>query len=72
MRVIYADRGVMPMSELKAPRFVVNPVARSAYDPGQIQAVRLRQTTWLKWGLPLDFESERATGTRRHAPVSSL
>jgi ParB family transcriptional regulator, chromosome partitioning protein len=27
---IYADRVVMPMSELKAPRFVVNPVARSA------------------------------------------
>ena len=43
--VIYADRVVMPMSELKAPRFAVNPVARSAYDPGQIQAVRLRQTT---------------------------
>jgi ParB/RepB/Spo0J family partition protein len=28
--VINADRVVMPMSELKAPRFVVNPVARSA------------------------------------------
>ena len=28
--VIYADRVVMPMSELKAPRFVVTPVARSA------------------------------------------
>jgi ParB family transcriptional regulator, chromosome partitioning protein len=27
---INADRVVMPMSELKAPRFVVNPVARSA------------------------------------------
>jgi hypothetical protein len=26
----YADRVVMPMSELKASRFVVNPVARSA------------------------------------------
>jgi hypothetical protein len=28
--VINADRVVMPMSELIAPRFVVNPVARSA------------------------------------------
>jgi hypothetical protein len=28
--VINADRVVMPMSELKAARFVVNPVARSA------------------------------------------
>jgi ParB family chromosome partitioning protein len=28
--LINADRVVMPMSELKAPRFVVNPVARSA------------------------------------------
>jgi hypothetical protein len=43
--VINADRVVIADVRVESPRFVVNPVARSAQDPGQIQAVRLRQTT---------------------------
>jgi hypothetical protein len=40
-----------------------DPVARSAYEPRRIQAVKLQQTTWLIWVLPRDFGSERP----RHA-----
>jgi len=43
--VINADHVVMPMSELKCPTVRCEPGAEVGISPGQIQAVRLRQTT---------------------------
>ena len=66
---IYADRLVMPMSELKCPMVRCESggeVGITSQDG--IQAVRLRQTAWLKWGLPLDGEKrarDRHPATRR-------
>jgi hypothetical protein len=71
LRVIYADRVVMPMSQLKCPTVRCEPGGevgtRPRKDPGSQAAADDR----LKWGLPLASESERATGSRRHARPSS-
>src|SRR5215207_379177 len=69
--VIYADRVLMPMSELKCPTARFAPGGevgiRIRTDPGsQAAADGLAEV-----GLPLGFEKQRATGTRRHARVSS-
>ncbi len=45
--VIYADRVVMPMSELKSPTVRCEPCGEVGIEPRRIQAVRLRQTTRL-------------------------
>jgi hypothetical protein len=70
--VIYADRVVIPMSELTCATVRREPAGevgiRTRTDPGS----RLRHTIWLKWRLPLDSESEHAIRTRRHARDSSL
>jgi ParB-like nuclease family protein len=69
--VIYADRVVIPMSELTCATVRREPAGevgiRTGTDPGS----RLRHTIWLKWRLPLDSESEHAIRTRRHARDSS-
>jgi ParB/Sulfiredoxin domain len=69
--VIYADRVVIPMSELTCATVRREPAGevgiRTRTDPGS----RLRHTIWLKWRLPLDSESEHAIRTRRHARDSS-
>jgi hypothetical protein len=69
--VIYAVRVVMPMSELKCPTARCEPGGevgiRTRTDPGSQAAA----DDLAEWGLPLDFESERATGSQRHARVSS-
>jgi hypothetical protein len=70
LRRIYADRVVMPMSEVKCPMARWEPGGEVGIRPGRIQAVRLRQTAWLKWGCRSTSKSERATGTRRHARIS--
>jgi ParB/Sulfiredoxin domain len=70
--VIYADRVVIPMSELTCATVRREPAGevgiRTRTDPGS----RLRHTIWLKWRLPLDSESEHAIRTRRHARDSSV
>jgi hypothetical protein len=61
--VIYADRVVIPMSELTCATVRREPAGevgiRTRTDPGS----RLRHTIWLKWRLPLDSESEHAIRT---------
>src|SRR5215216_7678548 len=61
----------MPMSELKCPTARCEPGGevgiRTRAD--QIQAVRLRQTNWLKWGL-LPHDSEKRARIRQPATRS--
>jgi ParB-like nuclease domain len=54
--VINADRGVIPMSDLKRPTVRCEPGGEVGIRPGQIQAVRAAADDRLKWGLPLDSQ----------------
>jgi hypothetical protein len=71
LRAIYAAHVVMPMSELTCPMAGREPGGevgiRTRTDPGSQAAA----DGLAGWGLPLTSKSERATGTRRHARVSS-
>jgi hypothetical protein len=67
---IYADRVVMPMFRLECPAARCEPGGEVSIRTPEIQAVRLRQTAWLKViGCRSASQSSARPGTRRHARI---